>query len=218
MQPVILDNNIVGYTLFFHHSFSYIAGHLPLHPDSVQPENLIAAILPWTLSPEQLMNRIDDKPRSLPLAFPPAMEEKKWLQSLKTKPRYHHALRTLCFPQDLYEYLSQRPGTPYCIWAEVNPVSKKMTMEARLLEDILKQTKSRKVPEGSSCRIVFVHFGALKTLHQLPGLVSRRSQQHEVSFYTFGTQEGTPPRAWIVEEIYPCGSHPKPCTIRFFCS
>lgn len=136
----------------------------------------------------------------------PAIEDKRWSHFLRTKPSYHRGLRVLGFPKELYEFISNREGLTYIVWAEVQPVSKRISMEAKLLEDVLKPLKTRKVPGGSNSRIVFVHVGALKTLHRLPALALKRAQQHQTAFYTFGTQEGTAPRLWCVEEIYPCGS------------
>jgi len=202
MQPIMLDDNIVGYTLFYHpSSFSF-----SIPPNFVQPGSLIAAILPWVLTPEQLKNTMGGSPPDLPSPLLPLMEEKRWKLFLRANPMFHHALRALSFPKELYDFISQREKLPYTIWADVNPMSKKIGMEARLLDETLKQSKAQKVPDSAQFRIVFVHLDALKTLHRLPSFSQRRSQQHQVSFYTFGTQEGTDRRSWTVEEIYPCGS------------
>lgn len=214
MQSITLDDNVVGYTLFFHpSSFSF-----PIPPNFVQPGSLIAAILPWFLTPQQMKNTMGSSWTDLPSPLPPLLEEKRWDLSLRANPKFHHALRALSFPKELYEFISQREKLPYIIWAEVNPISKKMGMEVRLLDEALKQTKAQRVPESAQCRIVFVHLDALKTLHRLPSLSQRRSQQHEVSFYMFGIQEGTSRRTWTVEEIYPCGSSFKQPSLALFSS
>jgi hypothetical protein len=205
MQPIVLDNNVVGYTLFVHPSFSHITNGFRIPHDFAQPGDLIAILLPWTLSPEQLENRVGSQNKDLSFSPLPTIDDKRWTHFLRSNPTYHHALRILHFPKELYEFISQREGLPYCIWAEVQPGSRRISLEAKLLDDILKHTKSRKVPEGSNCRIVFVHLGALKTLNRFPALAMKRAQHHQTTFYTFGTQEGTAPQFWRMEEIYPCG-------------
>jgi len=205
MHPIVLDDNIVGYILFIHPSFSHITTSFRIPLDFAQPGDLITIILPWTLSPEQLENRVGSQKICFTPPQLPTVEEKRWAHSLRTNPSYHLGLRILGFPKELYDFVSQREGLAYCIWAEVQPGSKRINTEAKLLEDVLKQVKSRKVPGGSNCRIVFVHLSALKTLNRFPALALKRAQHHQTTFYTFGTQEGTAPRFWRMEEIYPCG-------------
>ena len=205
MQPIVLDNNVVGYTLFIHPSFSHITNGFRIPLDFSQPGDLIAIILPWTLSPEQLENRVGSQKGDPPPPLVPTIDEKCWTHFLRTNPLYHYALRILGFPKELYDFISQREGLTYSVWAEVHPGSKRINGEAKLLDEVLKPIKSRKVPGGSNCRIVFVHLGALKTLSRFPALASKRAQHHQMAFYTFGTQEGTATRFWRMEEIYPCG-------------
>lgn len=206
MLPIILDNNVVGYTLFIHPSFVHITNGFRIPLDFAQPGDLIAILLPWTLSPEQLENRVGGQKRQLPPSRLPTIDEKRWTHLLRTNPSYHNALRTLSFPKELYDFISQREGLTYCVWAEVQHGARRINAEAKMLDDILKQLKSRKLPGGSNCRIVFIHLGALKTLNRFPGLASKRAQHHQTTFYTFGTQEGTAPQFWRMEEIYPCGN------------
>jgi hypothetical protein len=196
----------VGYTLFLHPAFSHLINGFRIPLDFAKSGDLIAIILPWTLSPGQLENRVGTQKGYPPAPLRPTLEEKQWSQLLRTNSSYHRGLRILGFPKDLQEYISQRESLTYCIWAEVPTGSKQINMEAKLLEEVLKPLKARKVPGGSNCRIVFVHLGALKTLNRFPALAMKRAQHHQMSFYTFGTQGGTSTRFWCIEEIYPCGS------------
>lgn len=199
MNPIILDDNVIGYLLFFHSSFTQMKTllHVPAHVSN--PDGLIVALLPWTLSPDQ----IAASPRSIKL--PPLMKQVQSETSLVRNPYYHHGIRNLAFPNQLFDFFSQRAPLAYTIWADTLPGMRKVTMEVKMLEEIMKEARGKRLPEASACRVLFVHFEALRTLHRIPGLARRRAEQPELTFYTFGTQPGLSPDSWRIQEIYPMG-------------
>ncbi|KAF9535810.1 hypothetical protein CPB83DRAFT_842386 [Crepidotus variabilis] len=205
MDPIVFDGATIGYMLFFHSTFTYITRGLRVPDDLISPETLIVAILPWTLSPEQLANRVHNRPQPLPEPYPPVLEQKRWDQLLEKNPLFHHAIRTLAFPRSLFEFFVQRAGVAYSVWAQAPASTRNLVTEGKLLEGIVKQAKGKKVQEGVSCRVIFVHYGALKTLYQMPNFTRRRADHHDITYFTFGTQEGLSPNSWLVQEIYPMG-------------
>jgi hypothetical protein len=79
-------------------------------------------------------------------------------------------------------------------------------METLLLYSIMEQCRAKYQNSASpDVRIVFVHIGALKTIHKFPSFVERCSKAQMVQFYTYGTHESIPPDEWGIREIYPCG-------------
>ncbi|KAF9015377.1 hypothetical protein BDQ17DRAFT_1536047 [Cyathus striatus] len=95
----------------------------------------------------------------------------------------------------------------YCIWNEGVQGSKTgKDPETKLLQAVLRECPgARDVGHKSDIRVVFVHVGALRTLHKLPGLTERRLRVASLQFYTYGTHPTVCPEIWGIREIYPCG-------------
>jgi len=208
MQPIILDENVVGYTLFFHPSFQYLVKGLRVPPDFWLPDELIAAILPWTLTPQQFKHEESGSHLDASSKLKPTMEIGQWHRSLRTLPKYQLGLRILGFPSILHDFITSRKGLPYSIWPDKQGPSK-VNLEVGLLDEVLKQLKATKVSHKVEARIVFVHVGHLRTLHLLPALVQRRADSQHITFYTFGSHDEVSPRSWTMDEIYRTGQRIK---------
>lgn len=172
---------------------------------------LVALLVPWSLSPAQLAKdwRVSAN-MHLPADTdmePMILDKTRWTRSIRTKPVYHHALRILQFPTWLNTFMSE-PGRDrgFSVWWDGGDGSrKKPAMETHMLYAILEQCRAKKLSNLADARVVFVHVGAIKTLHKLPGFLDLLSKSCHVQFYTYGSHESVPPEQWGVREIFPCG-------------
>jgi hypothetical protein len=114
------------------------------------------------------------------------------------------------FPHNLRDYMSQ-PQRTYCVWwSPGDGTTAAPGLETNLLHSIMKSCRAKNVGHKADVRVVFVHIGAVKTLHKLPALAERRSKRPEIHFYTYGTHVSVPREQWGVRAIYPLGK--LPCT------
>lgn len=63
---------------------------------------------------------------------------------------------------------------------------------------------------------MFVHIGALSTLHRLSGLAKARNKQHSLQFITYGTHPTVHPSRWGIHEIFPLGKTPTLGALTFY--
>ncbi|KAJ3502486.1 hypothetical protein NLJ89_g8864 [Agrocybe chaxingu] len=199
MLPLILDGSVVGQTIFFHPSCENVVAQFKA--PMLLPEELIVAVCPWPLSAEQTKLEPAAQHQEAK-TLKPTLPRKSWSSSLRNKPKYHRALRMLGFPQTLHDtYAARSHPYLYYIWDDPRNSSK---IESDCLRSILSQVRMKEVPPAKEARVVFIHVGALKTLHNLKGLNMRREAPH-IQFYTFGSHESIHPSAWAVKEVYPIG-------------
>lgn len=212
LVPVSMDNNVIAHIVFFPHVIASLCRRFKVPPDLHVAGSLVAVLVPFASSPAQL-SRDWRKPPSVYLPAKTSMEpmiadKARWERSIRTKPVYQRAIRMLRFPSWLHEYMSAAEHSrSFCVWWETGDVKKKKAaMETMFLYSIMEQCRARH-PSSSSpdVRVVFVHVGALKTIHKFPFFVERCSKLPQVQFYTYGTHESIPPEEWGVREIYPCG-------------
>jgi hypothetical protein len=214
MIPIILDANVIGQVLCIPYVFCRYF-FLDVSPDGYQsypPGHLVAVILPYSLSQSQLqLFDSDGAPPALPRNVQYTTNDDQRKRSMRTNPQYHHALNMLKFPPDLLEYVSDPVYPhPYAIWTGKeagNSLAKpREGMETKLLESLLNQVKAKKASSPrSEFRVVFVHAGALKIIHQLPEFVERRAKHQHIQFYLYGSDPDIHPSLWSVTEIWPCG-------------
>jgi len=115
------------------------------------------------------------------------------------------ALQYLEFPAGLQAYMSQ-PQRTYCVWwSPGDGTTASPGLETNLLNNIMKSCRAKNVRHKADVRVVFVHIGAVKTLHRLPALAERRSKRPEIHFYTYGTHVSVPREQWGIRAIYPLG-------------
>ncbi|KAG6900161.1 hypothetical protein C0993_002090 [Termitomyces sp. T159_Od127] len=208
--PVFLDDLTVGHIIFFNHTTRIVSSRLK-PPSEVQTAgSIVAALVPWILSPGQL-SRHHRYPanRNLPAQAemePLVRDETQWMLTVRVKPGYHHGLRLLKFPRSLHAYLSDDGHErTFSVWFEGGDgVRKKPGLETIVLFKILEKcrTKHSRIRDA---RIIFIHVGALEYLEKLPGLLEISSSYFSVQFYTYGTHESIAPEFWGIREIYPCG-------------
>jgi hypothetical protein len=174
-----------------------------------QNASLVATVVPWAMSTEQRKKEWrktrDDK---LPISgttvvIDPARRDRL----LRRNPTFYRALHTLEFPKWVYDHMSQ-PNRRFCIWhTGGDGTAADIFSETAWLQSILAQCQATNAGLKADVRVVFVHVGALKTLHHLPSLAERRSKRAELQFLTYGTHESIPPDRWGVHEIFPLGMY-----------
>ena len=127
-------------------------------------------------------------------------------RTIKNNCMHFYAFEILKFPDWLFQHMSM-PNRPYCVWWENgDSTMSEKGFETTLLFSILNQCGAKDVGYKKDVRAVFVHVGALPTLHKLPAFAERRSKRFEVHFFTYGTHESVSPERWGVREIYPLGT------------
>lgn len=210
--PALLEQDIIGHVLLFAPEKDLIQ-RLNVPQELCRAQSLVVALLPWNLTATQIA--MDwQKPISLALSQYTSMEPMTsdsagWERSIRSKPLYHHALRILQFPKDLYEFMVREQGRPYIMWhdgGDNTNIRNYSGFETLCLESIMEQCRAGLAKHSTvSTRVVFIHVGALTTVYRIPQLSDRREKCPQVRFYTYGTHESVVPEIWGIHEIWPCG-------------
>jgi len=205
--PINLDDNIVGHTVFFPYSLGL--GLFAAQPPAIysKGDTLLVAILPYTLSQEQ----IKAVPHTPTTQLRPTLQHGQTAHSIMKNPQYQRAMKILNFPEDLRRFLSDpKYLRPFTVWSDSDsrPSSRKdqQSLETRLLLSILDKTKQRSASSKSDVRVAFIHIGSLHKIHKFPEFAERRTKAFHLQFYTYGTHYSVSPEMWGVREIYPCGA------------
>jgi hypothetical protein len=75
-----------------------------------------------------------------------------------------------------------------------------------MLDNVMKACRATKVESNhEKLRVVFVHIGALESLHKASA-ISKRRKQPEIHFYSYGSHPSVPSNQWGVRAIYPLGT------------
>lgn len=171
---------------------------------------MIAALIPWELSRQEYDDARWFKLRSDETAHPPfdravaALANEKFANNSAVQ----RALRILNVPKYLYKFLAYSPRT-YCIWysGADGQSGEAAGVETTALRTILTAFKAKDMGNKADVRVIFVHVGALKTLHKLVALAERRAKRQEIRFYSYGTHKSVAPERWGIRELFPLGAH-----------
>ncbi|KAF8634013.1 hypothetical protein AX15_001186 [Amanita polypyramis BW_CC] len=209
--PAILDEEIVGFFLLFSPD-SDLCRKFNVPQDLRQPRSLVLSLIPLELSAKQ---RALDWRRPISAILPRNIDIEqtiedvaRWERSIRSKVSYHHALLVLKFPKALHDFMAVEHKRPFCVWwdgGDVSNFKSRPGIETMYLLSIMEQCRAGNVGLKSAARVVFIHVGALKTIHKMPQFVDRRANHPLVQFYTYGTHESVAPSIWGVREIWPCG-------------
>ncbi|KAG5721565.1 hypothetical protein E4T56_gene13050 [Termitomyces sp. T112] len=205
--PIFVDGLIIGHTIFFHPKTALVTSRLR---PPLEIQSLAAALVPCNRSGFQFSENHRNPPKKyLPAQIdmePLLSNQNLWLRSIKTRPRYHHALRVLEFPRMLHNYFCEDEyERTYSVWYEGGDGTKKRPgMETLALFGILDKCGIKR-SHIQDARIVFIHVGAVKHLHKLPGFLDICSTSFPVQLYTYGSHETIARGLWGVREVYPCG-------------
>lgn len=205
MVPIHLDDNVIGYTIFFPYSLGL--GLFGVQPPSEysEPGTLVVAILPYALSQEQ----IKVVPRTPETQLRPTLQQGPKNRPIAKYPRYHRATKILGFPEALRKFLSDPAYVrPFAVWPDpesrTTSMKDRQSLETGLLLNIL-ENGQRNASSKSDVRVAFIHIGSLHQIHKFPEFAERRTKSY-IQFYTYGTHYDVPPDMWAVREIYPCGA------------
>ncbi len=214
MIPTTLDDNVIGWLLLFSPD-SELSRNFDIPANLRQSRSLVVSLVPWELSAKE--RALDwRKPISDVLPRTTSIERTidesgRWERSIRTKAAYHHALRVLKFPKALHEFMTQGNGRPYCVWSDGGDnTNNNRGIETLYLHSIMEQCRAVDVGLESVARVVFIHVGALNTIHKMPQFLDRRANHALVQFYTYGTHESVAPSIWGAREIWPCGMRVEP--------
>ena len=190
--PLFLDDVEVASLVVFPSSLRDAWHRFKVPPNLQQTGTFLAALVPWTLTFAEYL--------SLDIQCSIAK-----FQNPEFKHPTSQAIRYLEFPDDLRTYMSL-PQRTYCVWwSPADGTTAAPGLETNLLHSIMKSCRAKNVGHKADVRVVFVHIGAVKTLHKLPALAERRSKRPEIHFYTYGSHSSVPCEQWGVRAIYPLG-------------
>lgn len=180
-------------------------------PAELRTHALVAVLIPWKLTVEQYQKyewqathgrlNPDDGSIGPKLVSQIADLGKK----VTAKPRLAQGLRLYHFTTADHDFFT-RSARRYCTWNAPSDGSVKTPgFETQLLMAVLKEWKAERVGYREDVRVIFVHVGALRSLHKLEALAMRRYKRPDLRFYAYGTHPSVPPDRWGVREIYPVG-------------
>ncbi|KAJ7502973.1 hypothetical protein B0H11DRAFT_1711589 [Mycena galericulata] len=203
--PALFDDDDIGHLLFVPPSAKALLTALCVPPELSSPgPSLIAALL-FLLSPAGLPYRHPFRYRPHVTVGREILSPEQWRLSVRTEHAYHLALRITGLSASARCFAYAHPSV---VWAgpATNPINEADTGHLRRA-----LSKCRKgiidaahVGQANDVGTVFIHVGALRTVHALPNLVALR-QRPDVHFYSYGTDPAVPPARWRVREIFPLG-------------
>ncbi|TBU35002.1 hypothetical protein BD311DRAFT_649012 [Dichomitus squalens] len=207
-----MDDSSVGLLIIFPTGHEVANSLLKVPPTLASNTPLQVALVPWELTTrefraENWKSRSPTVEHQLDPAFAAILEADG--RSVATQRRFYQALHILTFPKAIYDFMSQKQSPrPYCIWYAPADTTQSGTIgyETLLLREILSTcTQAKDMGYKADVRVVFVHVGALATLHGLPFLVAWRNKRPELRFLTYGRHPSVPRERWGVREIYLIG-------------
>ncbi|KAJ7293251.1 hypothetical protein C8J57DRAFT_1268515 [Mycena rebaudengoi] len=205
--PVPFDGDLVGHIIFFPPVMKVLNNMFNVPLELQSSSLLIAALLTWKPFQQEARRSFSLLPSRLSPPLPKAAERR-----LLPDSKYQLALRILKFPLSLHQWMSISPNRmprpkpkSYCIWGLSSEGKGPQDRETAYLVSILNHCKAVRVGFKAEIRAVFVHVGAVKSIHKMPYIVDRRGRTCSVHFYTYGTHETVHPEHWGVYEIYPVG-------------
>ena len=208
-SSIYIDDNQVAMLLVFPATNLVLCKDYNVHQDLRKAGNFIAALLPWKV--------VGIKARAHHLSrdqcdgtygtYRPGKMESNLMAGqeriVRKDPSYHRDLSVLGFPKWLYDEMSE---CKYCIWnRDGDGTPSEPGFETKALTHVLDERRARNVGHKADVSFVFVHVGAIKTLHLLPALMERRMKRLDIQFVTYGTHHTIPPARWGVRRIYPAG-------------
>lgn len=207
MVPFKLDGKTAGHILLFSKDTEHpIISCLRLPVVLKQSgSTLIAALIPWAMSPEQLNGVLPSYQSSI---SPEAAIETFNQRELTRLTILQHGLRILQWPTWLDSHLREGVRS-YHIWSVGCPEDKhpNRDFETTILRKVLQHygmAREEKPAPGENAKLIFVHIASVKTLALLPVLLERRMTLGCV-FVLYGTHPSITPDRWGIREVYPIG-------------
>jgi hypothetical protein len=191
MGPLFFEDKEVASMLIFPSMLRDVWSCFNVPVDWQHTGEFIAALIPWKITPKEYSHIYPSLVSFVPPDF-------KCLTS--------QAIQFLEFPHYLWKYMAT-PRHPYCVWwSPGDGTVAAPGLETMLLDNAMKACRAVKVgPDHDELRVVFVHVGAVKSLHRVPAIAKRRKQHPETHFYSYGSHPSVSPKYWGVRAIYPLG-------------
>lgn len=128
-------------------------------------------------------------------------------------PDFGRAALRLEFPEQSFRRLSHRKysyfsGSLSAAAAQaqglLDPEGEPYTKALKIVMEAIPGTERLPLHDGEA-RVIFIHVGAWKMLHKLPGLVDRRLRRLDVQFFTYGADPTIERRFWGIQEVFRIG-------------
>lgn len=205
-----MDDEPVGVLLIFPSAISEICSTLKVS-SQLRASPLLAALVPWKLTTEQYREnewqktQEDLSPKYGRVETISAEKGSALSRTLTAKSYYGRGLRIHHFSTADYDFF-KRSARAYCLWnAPSDGTAKAPGFETKTLVSMLDTWKATNAGYKADVRVIFIHIGALSSLHKLEALAMRRCKRPDMRFYTYGTHHSIHPERWGIREIYPLG-------------
>lgn len=211
LNEVEAESDIAGILLVFP-PFEDLCKRLRIPEDLRQRNGLLVALIPLKTNSSkywELQSHRRNQPPSQILPEEILLLENRYL---KGDSSYSRAVQILQCPVWLEETIGEAPKRTFCIWfapfdGTQKNNGKEITAgtETSALITILERANADNVGYKSDVWFVFVHIGALKTLHKFEAFSDRRVKRPELQFITYGSHPTVPKNRWGINEIYIMG-------------
>ena len=176
---------------------SKLASGLLGPPEHMENKNsLLVALAPLTVPTKKYREemRVLQPSEEMETRFPiPSDPEDS--ASLST---YHLARHILRVPKSLTAFLSNNPR-PCIIWPQEKTTNDAwISQDTQYLRFILDHHRAKVFgpKEHVAARIVFVHVGRIKDMHNMPRIARLRGSPLDLQFLTYGVHPSVPPQQW----------------------
>ncbi|GJE87775.1 Chromatin organization modifier domain-containing protein [Phanerochaete sordida] len=206
-----MDDNQVGVLLFVPAVAFDLCKVLKI-PLEFRDQSIIAVLIPWRLTPGQYHSydwqASYDRLGADDGHIAPELADKllDFGKKITSDLRLAQGLRLHHFTAADRDFFTRSLPRKYRVWhAPLDGTTGRPGFETQLLHAVLKHWEAVNATVQKDLRAIFVHVGALHTLHNLDALAGWRCKRPDLRFYTYGTHPTIPPHRWGVREIYPVG-------------
>ncbi|KAJ7250685.1 hypothetical protein C8J57DRAFT_1354528 [Mycena rebaudengoi] len=198
LLPADLDGDTVGYILLFPPSLKKLLRILNVPYELRKPSGLIVSLV--LLKREPLLHYRRHFPRFDIMAPPALIPTQLWKNIIRHDQEFYVGFRVLKIPPSVYGRTCSHLSTLWYTGKDDAP-----DKDTKYLLRVLQRSPAGVVGPGNvSAEVVFVHVGAMQSLHHMPALAHRR-RRPEVLFCTYGTDINVPKNRWGCHELYPIG-------------
>ena len=178
-------------------------------PEHMENKNaLLVALAPLTATTKKYQEEMrilkpgEDVENRFPV--PPDPEDSVTLSA------YHLARHILRVPKSLTTFLSNSPR-PCIIWPQENSTNDAwISQDTQYLRFVLNHHRAKVYTpkEPVATRIVFVHVGRIKDMHNMPRIARLRGTPLDLQFLTYGAHPSVPTRQWGIRGLNISGMNP----------
>lgn len=178
-------------------------------PEHMEKKNaLLVALAQLTVPTKKYQEEIGIlRPREEAKARFPSLPDLEDSVSLSA---YHLARQILKVPKTLITFLSSSPRQ-CIIWPQENTANDAwISQDTQYLRFVLDHHRAKvfSPKEYVAARIVFVHVGRTKDIHNMPRIARLRGTPLDLQFLTYGAHPSVPTQQWGIHGLNISGAHP----------